>query len=199
MRALDWQNALQRQKDEHRKVVFTGAELANLSGSRPGSLGVALRRLVQQGVLVRYASGCYGRPGSVAPEDLVPVLDSTAYLTGHYALHSHRLVNQMPAEMVCHTRRRHNRSRVRITPLGRIVFICIESPVYAMPPDGVLAGPEQAFCDFVHLCCRRGMSADSLLTFRNLDRLDPRTLAATAARYPATVRRETERILNREP
>ncbi|MDY0148504.1 MAG: hypothetical protein RBT03_00275 [Kiritimatiellia bacterium] len=195
MRAIDWQSRLQRQREEYRKVVFTRAELANLAGAQPESLSIALQRLVKKGVLIRYASARYGLPGAVAPEDLVPTLDSSAYLTGLFALYRHRMVTQMPTEIVCFSRRRHNRSRVRQTPLGRIVFICVESAVYAMPQEGVLAAPEQALCDYVFLCRKRGVAAASLVTFRNLDRLDSSVLDATLPRYSATVRQEVARIL----
>lgn len=198
MRAIDWQGMLQRQREEYHKVVFTRAELANLAGAQPESLGVALQRLVKKDVLVRYASARYGLPGAVAPEDLVPTLDSSAYLTGLFALYRHRLVTQMPAEIVCFSRRRHNRSRVRQTPLGRMVFICVESESYAMPRDGVLASPEQSLCDYVFLCRKRGVAAASLVAFRNLDRLDSRVLDATLPRYSATVRHEVARILGLE-
>lgn len=195
MRAIDWQSMLQRQREEYRKVVFTRTELANLAGARPESLGVALQRLVKKGVLVRYASARFGLPGAVAPEDLVPTLDSSAYLTGLYALYRHRLVTQTPTEIVCFSRRRHNRSRVRQTTLGRMVFICVGSEGYAMPREGVLAAPEQALCDYVFLCRKRGVAAASLVTFRNLDRLDAQVLDATLPRYSATVRQEVAQIL----
>ena len=166
-----------------------------MAGAQPKSLGVALQRLVKKGVLVRYASARYGLPGAVAPEELVPTLDSSAYLTGLFALYRHRMVTQMPAEIVCFSGRRHNRSRVRQTPLGRMVFICVESESYAMPREGVLASPEQALCDYVFLCRKRGVAAASLVTFRNLDRLDSSVLDATLPRYSAAVRREVVQIL----
>lgn len=194
MRALDWQNALQWQRDVHRKVVFTVTELANLAGARPRSLSVALQRLVARGILIRYAPGRYGLPGTVTPEELAPALDSSAYLTGLYALYRHQLVTQRPAELVCFSRRRHNRSRVRQTPVGRFVFVCVEPEVYSSP-QGALATPEQALCDFILLCRQRGVTAASQVTFRHLERLDARQLAALLPRYPATVRREASRIL----
>ena len=195
MRALDWQGFFQQQRDEHRKVVFTTAELANVAQASPGVLNVALRRLVKQGVLARYAAGRYGLPGAVSPEDLVPTLDTSAYVTAMYSLYRHQIITQAPTEITCFTNRRHNRSRVRKTPFGRIVFVCVESAVYSTPRDGVMASGEQAFCDFIHVCRKRGVRASSLVTFRNMDRLDRQALAGILIRYPVAARREATRLL----
>ena len=195
MRALDWQGFFQQQRDEHRKVVFTTAELANVAQASPGGLNVALRRLVKQGVLARYAAGRYVLPGAVSPEDLVPTLDTSAYVTAMYSLYRHQIITQAPTEITCFTNRRHNRSMVRKTPFGRIVFVCVESAVYSTPRDGVMASGEQAFCDFIHVCRKRGVRASSLVTFRNMDRLDRQALAGILIRYPVAARREATRLL----
>ncbi|MDD4340961.1 MAG: hypothetical protein PHO14_01860, partial [Kiritimatiellae bacterium] len=60
---------------------------------------------------------------------------------------------------------------------------------------GALVVSEQALCDYVFLCRKRGVAAASLVTFRNLDRLDSSVLDATLPRYSATVRQEVARIL----
>ena len=195
MRAIDWHKFLQGQRDEHRKVVFTTSELANAAGSDPRSLSVTLQRLVARGVIHRYAAGRYGLPGAVGPEDLVPLLDTSAYITGMYALYRHRIVTQAPTEITCFTNRRHNRSRIRQTPVGRIVFMCVTAPLYAPPKGTVIASAEQALCDFVHLCRKRGITASDIVTFRNQDRLDHQALRDHLARYPRTVEREVDRLL----
>ena len=79
-----------------------------------------------------------------------------------------------------------------------MVFICVESESYAMPREGVLASPEQALCDYVFLCRKRGVAAAGLVTFRNLDRLDSSVLDATLPRYSATVHHEVAQILGLE-
>jgi hypothetical protein len=195
MRAIDWHKFLQGQRDEHRKVVFTTSELANAAGSDPRSLSVTLQRLVSRGVIRRYAAGRYGLPGAVGPEDLVPLLDVSAYITGMYALYRHRMVTQVPTEITCFTSRRHNKSRVRQTPVGRIVFVCVTAPVYAPPQGTDIASAEQALCDFIHLCRKRGISATDLVTFRNQDRLDRQVLSDHLDRYPQTVEQEVNRLL----
>jgi hypothetical protein len=146
-----------------------------------------LARLVKKGVLARYATGVYGLPGAAMPEDLVATLDAAAYLTGMFALHRHNLITQAPAELTCFSNRRHNRSRQRQTPFGRLVLVCVNSRIYAKPADGALAPPEQALCDFVHLAKRHGLNPASLVTFRNLTRLKLKSLAKLAKRYSAPV------------
>ena len=67
--------------------------------------------------------------------------------------------------------------------------------MYSTPRDGVMAAGEQAFCDFIHVCRKRGVRASSLVTFRNMDRLDRQSLAEILIRYPVAARREATRLL----
>ena len=190
MKAVEWQRFLQEQRDRYGKLLFTPTELAHADARRTAPMGMALQRLVAQGVIQRYAEGRYGLPGSVRIEQLVPALDAGAYATGLYALHRHGLATQQPTDVRCFTNRRHNRSRTRETPLGRIVFVCITSPVYRHPIESAVAGPEQALCDFVYECRKNGMPPTALVTFRNLDRLRADVVGQHLPRYPATVARE---------
>lgn len=199
MNALEWQRFLQQQRDQHQKVVFTTTELANASGQDLASLTVSLRRLVGRGIVARYANGRYGLPGASTVIDLVPALDTGAYVTGMYALHRHHLVTQNPSEILCFTNRRHNRSRVRETSLGRVVFASVGTPIYSHPGHPALAGPEQALCDFVYVCCRHRLPASSLATFRNLETLNPNALALLLDRYPKTVARAVTTIRSFQP
>jgi predicted transcriptional regulator of viral defense system len=197
MKEIDWQKALQAQRDKYGKVVFTVTELANISRSNPASIRVSLARLVERGTIQRFTKGRYGLPGAAQSEDLVPSIDPAAYITGMYALYQHQLITQMPSEISCFTNHRHNRSRVRNTTLGRIVFVCVGSSIYSLPPQqGVVASPEQSISDFAYLCRRRGVSASSIVTFRNLHRLDRRTLHDHLKKYPATVKLELEKDLD---
>ena len=196
MKARKWQQYLETERRLHGKTVFTVTELANASGSRPHVLNVELARLCRQGIIVRYARGRYGLPETVTPETLLPQLDTHAYITGAFALHRHNLITQMPIEITCFTNRRHNRSRVRTTPVGRFTFVCVQSPVYAAPVDGVLAGPEQAVCDYVFLMRRRGISPASQVTFRGLHGLDLKALQELTSRYPKTIRQPLAEILH---
>ncbi len=195
MKAIDWQQTLQEQRDKYRKVVFTPTELSNISCADPKSLNMSLLRLVKRGVIQQYTKGRYGMPGAVRIEDLVPSIDPSAYLTGMYALYRHQMITQVPSEISCFTNHRHNRSRVRVTPLGRIVFVCVTSSIYSYPVDTAVASPEQAISDFVHLCRKRGVSTTDIVTFRNLDRLNSHLLHACLKKHAATVKREMERIL----
>ena len=64
-----------------------------------------------------------------------------------------------------------------------------------MPQGDVMASPEQACCDYVYICRKRGVSASSLVSFRNMDRINRQTLAKMLTRYPAAVRREVVQLL----
>ena len=190
MKAIDLLRFLQQQRDEHAKVIFTTSELANAAGGNPRSLNVALDRYVTSGVIARYTPGRYGLPGEVSPEDLVPAIDTSAYITGQYGLYRRQMITQMPAEITCFTNRRHNRSRTRETPVGRIVFVCVTGSTYAPPKDSVVVPAEQALIDFVYICRRRGVSQNDVVTFRNLDRLNGPLLDEHLSRYPKAVQRD---------
>ncbi|HNR95303.1 MAG TPA: type IV toxin-antitoxin system AbiEi family antitoxin domain-containing protein [Kiritimatiellia bacterium] len=187
MKALEWIRFLEEQRTRYGKVLFRVTELANAAGRDSHALNVELSRLLKKGVLVRYANGLYGEPGAVNVEQLTVALDPGAYITGLYALHRHNLITQVPVEITCFTNRAHSHSRKRKTPLGGMMFVHVSPQIYCRPRKGVIAGPEQAFCDFVYLARRRGVDPLSLLTFRNLEKLRVRELSAMLKKYPTTV------------
>ncbi|MDP6544400.1 MAG: hypothetical protein QGH60_10440 [Phycisphaerae bacterium] len=195
MRALQWHKYLEQAERRDHKTVFTVTELANIAGVGPHSLNVQLGRLVARGVIVRYASGKYGLPGRVRSEELVGFLDSGAYITSLRALYHHNLVTQRPTRITCFTNRRHNRSRIRKTPIGTFSFVCVSGRTYHRPVDGNIAPGEQAFYDWLYLCSRKGVAPESLVTFSNLSGLREEVLADLRPRYPKTVAREAGRIL----
>jgi len=198
MKAAAWQKFLDEQRRLHGKLLYTVTELANVAGASGAALNVQLTRLRQQAVMVKYAHGLYGSPGAVRPQDLVVAIDSHAYITGHYALHAHGLVTQRPVAITCFTDRRSPRARERITPVGRLVFVCVRSTVYSPLSAGMLAPPAQALCDYVYLSRRQGIIPESLVTFRNLARLDDEELSGVLPRYPRSVRRHVERLISSE-
>lgn len=198
MKALEWQRYFETQRRLHGKTVFTVTELANASGSTPHVLNVELDRLCQKGIVVRYARGRYGLPEAVTPETLLPALDTAAYITGAFALHRHNLITQVPVGITCFTNRRHNRSRVRETPVGRFTFVCVQPPIYTPPSEGALAGHEQALCDYIFLMRRRGVAPESQVTFRRLETLHATALQECAARYPKTIRQTLAKLLRQE-
>lgn len=196
MKASEWQQCLQQNREHYGKVVFTLTELANISGHSMPVLKNTLRRLRSHGVIQQYAPGKYGLPGAAQIEDLVSCVDAGAYITGFYALHKHGLVTQTPRRIHVFTNRRHNRSRIRKTTLGTLVFVCVQRPVYARPEISVVAGPVQSLCDFVYILRRQGLSANSLVTFRELRELDVTELERHLSRYPKTVGSEVHLLLS---
>jgi hypothetical protein len=195
MKALEWHQFFQAQQERHGKRVFTVTELANAAQASPRVLSVQMARLLKRGLVRRYAQGRYGPATGVSLEDVLPLIDSSAYATGLYALSRHNLVTQVPFEITCFTNRRHNRSRERQGPLGKLVFVCVSPRVYARPAKGLVAAPEQAFCDFLYLTGRKSLAAETLVTFRNLGSLRTRILDRILARYPRTVGEAVQRII----
>lgn len=152
----------------------------------------------QMEIIVRYAHGLYGLPGAVSPQVLVPAIDAHAFITGHYASYGHNLVTQMPASITCFTDRRSPQAQRRITPLGRLDFVCVRSGVYFPAGDGAMASPAQALCDYVYLARRHGTAPESLLAFRNLAHICDAEFPGILARYPVSVRKHVERLLQGE-
>lgn len=179
------------------KVLFTLTELANVAGTSPAALNVELARIRRQEIIVRYTQGLYGMPGAVSPQVLVHAIDSHAYITGHYALYGYQMVTQMPVAVTCFTDRRSPRARQRLTPVGRLVFVYVQSSVYFPVPAAAIAPPAQALCDYVYLSRRQGAEPEALVTFRNLERIQAEDLLPILARYPVTVQTHVERLLDR--
>lgn len=196
MKALDWQQFFLEQQRLHQKTLFSVAELANVAQTDLHGLNTELGRLMSRGILCRYAQGFYGMPDAVRTEELVAAIDLGAYITGLFALFRHNLVTQVPTDVTCFTNRRHNRSGERLTPAGCLRFVVVSSGIYFKPRSGVLAPAEQSLCDFVWLNVRDGINPRSLVTFRNLARLDRQRLARVTERYPGDVAQAVSKLLS---
>lgn len=190
MKARDWSRYLEEQRREHGKTLFTITELANVARTSIGTINVELSRLRKYGVIERYGRGIYGLPGINSPEILLAELDSHAYITGGSTLFFHNLISQVPIQITSFTDRRHGNARIRMTPMGAFRFVSVRTPIYAPPEDGVIAGAEQALCDFVYLSRRDGTDPMTQVSFRNLDRISPRRLSELLNHYPGTVARQ---------
>jgi len=185
MKTLEWLNFLAEQRESYGKVIFSVSELANAARTTLHSVNTELGRLIKRGIIARYAKGYYGLVKAVEPEHLLYAIDRCAYITGFAALFHNKLVTQIPSEITCFTNRRHNRT------LGgpwKLRFITVPPPIYDMPKKSVVVSGEQALCDFVWLCSRKGLQAQHLVTFRNLDRLKHGVLKKCVSRYPDQVR-----------
>jgi hypothetical protein len=191
MKTLDWLGFFAEQQKLHGKLIFSVAELANAAHTSLHAVNTELGRLLRRALIARYAHGRYGPLEGVAPEDLLPALDPSAYITGFYALFRHHLVTQAPTEATCFT----NRKPDRINPAGTLRFICVPGSVYSKPPEGTLATAEQALSDFVWLSLRDGIDPQSLATFRNLHTLSRRRLDQVLRRYSENVQDSANRIM----
>ena len=197
MKTLKWQQYLEEQLVQGKKL-FTVAELANVAATSHHALNVELERLTKRRVLEKYARGIYGAPNKAAPADLVRYLDAHAYITSAYALFCHGIITQTPKTFTCFTDRRHNRSRVRKTSLGRFIFVTVKKPRYAPPADALIAPGEQALYDFVYLMRRQGINPRNVVTFRNLNNLRQHPDDCTL-HYPASVKKNVADLLETGP
>jgi hypothetical protein len=198
MKYFQWQQYLTEQSQVHDKSIYSIAELANVAKTTGQALNVEIQRLGKKGLIVQYAHGIYGLKDLVTPESLVPCLDKTAYITSASALFHHGFITQVPMTFTCFTNRRKNRSRNRLTPLGRFEFVCVKKPIYSPPLKGIIAEPEQALFDFVYLMRRSAVDPETIVSFRKLDEFRPSRLAKIARRYPSTVRKQIAHILRRK-
>jgi hypothetical protein len=198
VRANAWRKYLEEQRERHGKILFTVTELANVACTSRAVLNVELARLRKQEVITRYSHGLYGMPGAVSPPALLPAIDSHAYITGHYALYSHQMVTQMPVAITCFTDRRSPHAQERVTPVGRLVFVCVRSSVYLPVGEKAIATPAQALCDYVYLSRRRGTAPESLVTFRNLAKIRAADVVPILPRYPVSVQKHVARLLRME-
>ncbi len=193
MKALKWRQYLEEQLI-YGKKLFTITELANIAATSHHALNVELERLTKNGVLAKYARGVYGAPNKATPEDLLRYLDAHAYITSDYALFHHGMITQAPKTFTCFTDRRHNRSRVRKSSLGRFVFVTVKKPIYAPPSGGLIAAGEQALYDFIYLMRRKGVDPGNVVTFRNLNNLRQKP-NDYALRYPTSVKKNVADLL----
>ena len=79
MKTLEWQSFFAEQRERHGKVVFSVAELANAAQTTLHTVNTELGRLVNRGIIRRYAHGRYGPSQGVDPEDVVSGVDPSAY------------------------------------------------------------------------------------------------------------------------
>jgi len=195
MKALHWERTLRGLREKNGREFFRPTELANIAQTPAGFIAVEIARLAAAGVLVRYAHGVYGLPGARDIRQLVGAIDPGAYITGAAALHFHGLVSQEISNRSCFTNRRHNRSRVRVTPLGTFTFICVAPPVYSPPGESGYASPAQALCDFVYIMRRHGALPESVATMKIPGSVSEDDIRSVSLRYPRTVAAHVESIL----
>ena len=195
MKTLAWQQFFTEQREQHGKVIFSVAELANVSQTSRHAVNTEIGRLVQRGLITRYAHGRYGLPKGVETETIVASIDSSAYITGLYALFLNQVVTQVPTEIACFTNRRHNRQKSYAAPAGKVQFVSVPSCIYNKPSGATFASAEQAFCDFCWLALRKGIDPQSLATFKNLQNLNFGNLRLCIKNYPEEVRQVVTRII----
>ena len=78
MKTLEWQNFFAVQREQHGKVMFSTAELANAARTTLHAVNTELGRLIKRGIVRRYAQGWYGPIQGVEVETILAAAEPGA-------------------------------------------------------------------------------------------------------------------------
>jgi hypothetical protein len=81
MKTLEWQNFFAGQREQHWKVLFSTAELANAARTTLHAVNTELGRLMKRGIVRRYARGWYGPVQGVEAESILTAIDPKSLVT----------------------------------------------------------------------------------------------------------------------
>lgn len=190
MKTIEFIKALERLN----KPFYTIPDIEKITGQSRKSLFVALKRLVERGVLERMGSGIY-RLYSTLPsiERVAASLYMPNYLSFESALSRYGILTLIPYTLTFATTRKTKRFTVE----GRdIEFRQIKRDLfwgYEMREGIYVARPEKAFLDLIYFVSRGKSSID-------LDEIDMGKLSITKLRriskkYPVYTKRYLTRIL----
>lgn len=144
--------------------VFTTAEVAEAADVHLSNASTRLRKLADEGMLVRVRRGLWAMPShpDFSPYAVVPHLfdaDEAGYVSLLSALHLHGMIEQIPQVVhIMTTRQRGDLS----TPVGTYEFHKIQPELYGgyEPYDRMwsfqIARPEKALFDVCYLAERKG-------------------------------------------
>lgn len=190
MKTIEFIKALERLN----KPFYTIPDIEKITGQSRKSLFVALKRLVERGVLERMGSGIY-RLYSTLPsiERVAASLYMPNYLSFESVLSRYGILTLIPYTLTFATTRKTKRFTVE----GRdIEFRQIKRDLfwgYEMREGIYVARPEKAFLDLIYFVSRGKSSID-------LDEIDMGKLSITKLRriskkYPVYTKRYLTRIL----
>ncbi|MEK6690983.1 MAG: type IV toxin-antitoxin system AbiEi family antitoxin domain-containing protein [Nitrospirota bacterium] len=190
MKTIEFIKALERLN----KPFYTIPDIEKITGQSRKSLFVALKRLVERGVLERMGSGIY-RLYSTLPsiERVAASLYMPNYLSFESALSRYGILTLIPYTLTFATTRKTKRFTVE----GRdIEFRQIKRDLfwgYEMREGIYVARPEKAFLDLIYFVSRGKSAID-------LDEIDMGKLSITKLRriskkYPVYTKRYLTRIL----
>lgn len=144
--------------------VFTTAEVAEAADVHLSNASTRLKKLADEGMLVRVRRGLWAMPNhpDFSPYAVVPHLfdaDEAGYVSLLSALHLHGMIEQIPQVVhIMTTRQRGDLS----TPVGTYEFHKIQPELYGgyEPYDRMwsfqMARPEKALFDVCYLAERKG-------------------------------------------
>jgi predicted transcriptional regulator of viral defense system len=188
MKAIELIKSLERLN----KPSYSIADLEKITGLSRKNLYVAVKRLVDRGILGKISTGIYRLFTASAPvEKIAASLYMPNYLSFESSLSRYGVLNLVPYTLTFATTRKTR----RLTVLGRdVVFRQLKKELfwgYEMQGGIYIAKPEKAFLDLVYLASRGMASLD-------LDELDTKKLSMTTVRkFSKRFPRYTQKYLDR--
>ena len=159
-----------------------------LTGMKPRTLQVALRRLTQRKVIRRICRGYYANPFTPPTlEEISAQIYKPSYISLEFALYRHGVLSQAPHVLTCVTPRLPRTFR---TALGTILYRQIKREFFfgfVREGEYFLAEPEKAFVDYLYL--RRGREIPGTHSEWNDEELQPQRLRSYAKRLGVKLHR----------
>ncbi len=178
-------------------ALLHASSIGLLAELNPKAARQAIWRMTGQGLLTHIGGGWYTHAfARLSIEEAAAVLVRPSYITVESALVAAGVTTQPSAALTCATL---EPTQTRRTPLGGIHYHSIARSLFwgfdaRISRNGLhtlVAWPEKALLDLIYLSRRRG---DRVWLDLDFSRLDPRRLRECAARFPATVASELERL-----
>lgn len=144
------------------RPVFTTHELTTLSGKSPSTVVHSLRRLAQQGLLVKIYRGVWAEPGrrTLSPFEIIPYLfpRQRVYVSFISALHLHGIVEQIP-QVITLASTAHTsllRTEAGVFSVHQIAPAFFDGfDWYQGEGNFLIAEPEKALIDSLYLSSRK--------------------------------------------
>lgn len=176
MKLDEWLNFFHRHAGQK---IFYFQHLKLLTGLKPHSLRVALKRLAGRKIVQRIARGYYANPFNLPTlEEVSGEICKPSYISLESALYRYGVLSQHPYTLTCVTTKL---PRKFVTPYGPIEYRQVKKQYFfGFVKEGsyYISEPEKAFVDFLYLDRKR--TSRSLIPGLNLKPLNLKKLRAYA-------------------
>ena len=170
---------LAKMAKEHRKRVWSLAELARLCGESHASVGMSLVRARKKGIVARVGSLWLNMMDAPTLEEVAFALVSPSYISFESALYRCGILSQAPRGAM--TVATLGRPRLVATPLGDIRFIRLKRSLFFGYDAQRVAYPEKAWLDLLYLRRRKG---DTIAETMYPESLNRKRMKGFAAHFP---------------